>query len=133
MAGMPEVGRFYPSAEGCTGLTWQHLVDQLSGINPAISKIMGKIVVNIGIGSGQHKAPATRTTNYDLMVLDILKEAGSLTTPEIFDETFFLGTPVPLESLLKVCRKLEKNGLLLSSKRTYAGRRVNVWTLIKTK
>ena len=94
---------------------------------------MGKIVVNIGIGSGQHKAPATRTTNYDLMVLDILREAGSLTTPEIFDETFFLGTPVPLESLLKVCRKLEKNGLLLASKRTYAGRRVNVWTLIKTK
>ena len=54
MASLLETRRFYPDATRCTGLTWQALVDQLMGVNPAITRTTGRMVINIGIGMVQY-------------------------------------------------------------------------------
>ena len=135
MESMPETRRFYPDAERCTGLTWQALVDQLMGINPAIPRQAGKMVINIGIGIDETgKVGKIRTSNFDLIVTDILKEAGSLSTPELFEEILLLGETFSIESLFRLCKKMEVKGQLTSTKQLRSGgsgRGVVVWQLVK--
>lgn len=135
MEGLPEAGRFYPSAERCTGVTWKYLVDQLMGINPPITRAAGKMVVNIGIGGDvPTKVGKPRTSNFDLIIADVLREAGSLTTPELHEEILLLGEQITMESLFRLCKKMEIKGQLVSSKQARVngnGRGVNVWQLAK--
>lgn len=135
MASLLETRRFYPSSERCTGLTWQALVDQLMGINPAIPRQAGKMVVNIGIGMDEKgKVGKIRTSNFDLIVTDILKEAGSLSTPELFEEILLLGETFSIESLFRLCKKMESKGQLTSTRQLRSGgsgRGVMVWQLVK--
>lgn len=130
-----EVGRFYPDAERCTGLTFKHLVDQLMGINPPIIRVSGRMVVNIGIGmDDKSKVGKIRTSNFDLIVLHILKEAGSLSTPELFEEIQLLGEKFSIESLFRLCKKMEVKGQLTSTKQLRSGgsgRGVVVWQIVK--
>ena len=142
MESMPEARRFYPDAERCTGLTWKALVDQLMGINPVITRTTGRMVVNIGIGTDdRYKVGKIRTSNFDLIVLHILKEAGSLTTPELYEEVQLLGEILKIESLFKLCKKMEVKGQLKSTKQLRSGgtgkgsgasgRGVLVWQIVK--
>lgn len=135
MEGVFEVRRFYPDAERCTGLTWQALVDQLMGINPAIPRQAGKMVINIGIGMDETgKVGKIRTSNFDLIVTDILKEAGSLSTPELFEEILLLGETYSIESLFRLCKKMEVKGQLTSTRQLRSGgsgRGVVVWQIVR--
>lgn len=135
MEGLPETGRFYPSAERCTGVTWKYQVDQLMGINPPITRVAGKMVINIGIGGdAPTKVGKPRTSNFDLIIADVLFDAGSLTTPELHKEILLLGEPITMESLFRLCKKMENKGQLVSSKQARVngnGRGVNVWQLAK--
>jgi len=135
LEGLPETGRFYPSAERCTGVTWKYQVDQLMGINPPITRVAGKMVINIGIGGD---APTNvgkpRTSNFDLIIADVLFDAGSLTTPELHKKILMLGEQITMESLFRLCKKMEIKGQLVSSKQARVngnGRGVNVWQLAK--
>ena len=132
---MPEVRRFYPDAERCTGLTWQALVDQLMGINPPIIRVAGRMVVNIGIGmDDKSKIGKIRTSNFDLIVMHILKEAGSLSTPELYEEILLLGEKYSIESLFRLCKKMEVKGQLTSDRQLRSGgtgRGVMIWQLVK--
>lgn len=135
MESLPEARRFYPDAERCTGLTWKALVDQLMGINPPIIRVSGRMVVNIGIGmDDKNKIGKIRTSNFDLIVLHILKEAGSLSTPELFEEIQLLGEKFSIESLFRLCKKMEVKGQLTSTKQLRSGgsgRGVVVWQIVK--
>jgi hypothetical protein len=135
LADMPEVRRFYPDAERCTGLTWQALVDQLMGINPPIIRVAGRMVVNIGIGmDDKSKIGKIRTSNFDLIVMHILKEAGSLSTPELYEEILLLGEKYSIESLFRLCKKMEVKGQLTSDRQLRSGgtgRGVMIWQLVK--
>lgn len=135
MESMPEARRFYPDAERCTGLTFKHLVDQLMGVNPAITRTTGRMVINIGIGmDDKSKIGKIRTSNFDLIVTDILKEAGSLSTPELYEEIQLLGEKFSIESLFRLCKKMEVRGQLTSTKQLRSGgsgRGVVVWQLVK--
>ena len=135
LEGMPETGRFYPSAERCTGVTWKYQVDQLMGINPPITRVAGKMVINIGIGGdAPTKTGKPRTSNFDLIIADVLLDAGSLSTPELHEEILLLGEPITMESLFRLCKKMEIKGQLVSSKQARVngnGRGVNVWQLVK--
>ena len=135
MESMPEARRFYPNAERCTGLTWQALVDQLMGVNPAITRTTGRMVINIGIGmDDKSKVGKIRTSNFDLIVTDILKEAGSLSTPELYEEIQLLGEKFSIESLFRLCKKMEVRGQLTSTKQLRSGgtgRGVVIWQLVK--
>lgn len=135
MASVLETRRFYPDAERCTGLTWQALVDQLMGINPAINRTTGRMVVNIGIGMDDKSAIGKiRTSNFDLIVLHILKEAGSLSTPELHEEILLRGEKFSIEALFRLCKKMEVKGQLASTKQLRSGgsgRGVVVWQLLK--
>ena len=130
-----EVRRFYPDATRCTEMTFKHLVDQLMGINPAIPRQAGKMVINIGIGIDETgKVGKIRTSNFDLIVTDILKEAGSLSTPELFEEILLLGETFSIESLFRLCKKMESKGQLTSTRQLRSGgsgRGVMVWQLVK--
>ena len=130
---VPEAGGFYPSAAGCTGLTWQFLVRQLMGMMPAIPTAKGKIVVNIGLGSGQGKVDRIRVGNHDRMIQQILQEAGRLTTTELHEEMILHGVGLTMEALLKNCKKLEERGFLKSTKQqrlgSKGGRKINVWQI----
>ena len=132
---MPETGRFYPSAERCTGVTWKYQVDQLMGINPPITRVAGKMVINVGIGGdAPTKTGKPRTSNFDLIIADVLLDAGSLSTPELHQEILLLGEPITMESLFRLCKKMEIKGQLVSSKQARTngnGRGVNVWLLAK--
>ena len=135
MASLLETRRFYPSAEKCTGLTWQALVDQLMGVNPAITRTTGRMVINIGIGmDDKSKIGKIRTSNFDLIVLHILKEAGNLSTPELYEEILLMGEKFSIESLFRLCKKMEVRGQLQSIKQLRSGgsgRGVVVWQLVK--
>ena len=135
MEGVFEVRRFYPSSERCTGLTWQALVDQLMGVNPAITRTTGRMVINIGIGmDDKSKIGKIRTSNFDLIVLHILKEAGNLSTPELYEEILLMGEKFSIESLFRLCKKMEVKGQLTSTKQLRSGgsgRGVVVWQLVK--
>ena len=135
MESMPETRRFYPDAERCTGLTWQVLVDQLMGVNPAITRTTGRMVINIGIGmDDKSKIGKIRTSNFDLIVLHILKEAGNLSTPELYEEILLMGEKFSIESLFRLCKKMEVKGQLTSTKQLRSGgsgRGVVVWQLVK--
>ena len=135
MASLLETRRFYPDAAGCTGLTWQALVDQLMGVNPAITRTTGRMVINIGIGmDDKSKIGKIRTSNFDLIVLHILKEAGSLSTPELYEEILLMGEKFSIESLFRLCKKMEVKGQLTSIKQLRSGgsgRGVVVWQLVK--
>ena len=134
MEGMLETGRFYPDATRCTGLTFKHLVDQLMGINPPIVRVAGRLVVNIGIGNGESVVSKPRRSNFDLVIMHILREAGSLCTPELHEEVMMLGEPIGMESLFRLCKKLEVKGLITSTKQVRtggSGRGVMVWQLAK--
>ena len=116
-------------------MTFKHLVDQLMGINPAIPRQAGKMVINIGIGIDETgKVGKIRTSNFDLIVTDILKEAGSLSTPELFEEILLLGETFSIESLFRLCKKMESKGQLTSTRQLRSGgsgRGVMVWQLVK--
>jgi hypothetical protein len=135
MASLLETRRFYPDAAGCTGLTWQALVDQLMGVNPAITRTTGRMVINIGIGmDDKSKIGKIRTSNFDLIVLHILKEAGNLSTPELYEEILLMGEKFSIESLFRLCKKMEVKGQLTSTKQLRSGgsgRGVVVWQLVK--
>ena len=135
MASLPEARRFYPDAERCTGLTWKALVDQLMGVNPAITRTTGRMVINIGIGmDDKSKIGKIRTSNFDLIVLHILKEAGNLSTPELYEEILLMGEKFSIESLFRLCKKMEVRGQLQSIKQLRSGgsgRGVVVWQLVK--
>lgn len=135
MESMPEARRFYPDATRCTGLTWQSLVDQLMGVNPAITRTTGRMVINIGIGmDDKSKIGKIRTSNFDLIVLHILKEAGNLSTPELYEEILLMGEKFSIESLFRLCKKMEVRGQLTSTKQLRSGgsgRGVVVWQLVK--
>jgi hypothetical protein len=63
-----------------------------------------------------------------------LLEAGSLSTPELHEEILLLGEPITMESLFRLCKKMEIKGQLVSSKQARVngnGRGVNVWQLAK--
>ena len=130
--GMPEARRFYPDAQRCTGLTWQFLVKELMGAKPAIPEKRGNVVLNFSLSSGQRKVQRPRVGNFDVLIQKILKDAGSLATPEIHEEILLLGGYLSIESLLKVCKKLEERGILTHTKRQRAaggGKGINVWRL----
>ena len=135
MASLLETRRFYPDAAGCTGLTWQALVDQLMGVNPPIIRVAGRMVINIGIGmDDKSKVGKIRTSNFDLIVLHILKEAGNLSTPELYEEILLMGEKFSIESLFRLCKKMEVKGQLTSTKQLRSGgsgRGVVVWQLVK--
>jgi hypothetical protein len=135
LEGLLEIGRFYPSNERCTGVTWKYQVDQLMGINPPITRVAGKMVINVGIGGDTPtKVGKPRTSNFDLIIADVLLEAGSLSTPELHEEILLLGEPITMESLFRLCKKMEIKGQLVSSKQARVngnGRGVNVWQLVK--
>ena len=135
MEGMPETGRFYPSNERCTGMTWKYLVDQLMGVNPPIIRVAGKMVINIGIGGDTPtKAGKPRTSNFDLIIAHVLRESGSLSTPELHEEILLLREQISMESLFRLCKKMEIKGQLVSTKQATTrgcGRGVNVWQLVK--
>ena len=135
MASLLETRRFYPDAAGCTGLTWQALVDQLMGVNPPITRVAGRMVINIGIGmDDKSKIGKIRTSNFDLIVLHILKEAGNLSTPELYEEILLMGEKFSIESLFRLCKKMEVKGQLTSTKQLRSGgsgRGVMVWQLVK--
>ena len=135
MESMPETRRFYPDATRCTGLTWQALVDQLMGVNPPITRVAGRMVINIGIGmDDKSKIGKIRTSNFDLIVLHILKEAGSLSTPELYEEIQLLGEKFSIESLFRLCKKMEVKGQLTSDRQLRSGgtgRGVMIWQLVK--
>ena len=135
MASLLETRRFYPDAAGCTGLTWQALVDQLMGVNPPITRVAGRMVINIGIGmDDKSKIGKIRTSNFDLIVLHILKEAGNLSTPELYEEILLMGEKFSIESLFRLCKKMEVKGQLQSIKQLRSGgsgRGVVVWQLVK--
>ena len=135
MEGMPETGRFYPDATRCTGMTWKYLVDQLMGVNPPIIRVAGKMVINIGIGGDTPtKVGKPRTSNFDLIVAHVLREAGSLSTPELHEEILLLREQISMESLFRLCKRMENRGQLVSSKQARTsgnGRGVNVWQLVK--
>ena len=130
-----EVRRFYPDAERCTELTFKHLVDQLMGVNPPITRVAGRMVINIGIGmDDKSKIGKIRTSNFDLIVMDILKEAGSLSTPELYEEILLLGEKYSIESLFRLCKKMEVKGQLTSDRQLRSGgtgRGVMIWQLVK--
>jgi len=135
MASLLETRRFYPDATRCTGLTWQALVDQLMGVNPAITRTTGRMVINIGIGmDDKRKIGKIRTSNFDLIVLHILKEAGNLSTPELYEEIQLMGEKFSIESLFRLCKKMEVKGQLQSIKQLRSGgsgRGVVVWQIVK--
>ena len=135
MASLLETRRFYPDAAGCTGLTWQALVDQLMGVNPPITRVAGRMVINIGIGmDDKSKIGKIRTSNFDLIVLHILKEAGNLSTPELYEEILLMGEKFSIESLFRLCKKMEVKGQLTSTRQLRSGgsgRGVMVWQLVK--
>jgi hypothetical protein len=105
------------------------------GINPPITRVAGKMVINVGIGGdAPTKTGKPRTSNFDLIIADVLREAGSLTTPELHQEILLLGEPITMESLFRLCKKMEIKGQLVSSKQARVngnGRGVNVWQLAK--
>ena len=135
MESMPEARRFYPDATGCTGLTWKYQVDQLMGVNPPIIRVAGKQIINIGIGGDNPtKVGKPRTSNFDLIVAHVLREAGSLSTPELHEEILLMGEHFSMESLFRLCKRMENRGQLVSTKQTRSGgsgRGVNVWQLVK--
>ena len=135
MEGMLETGRFYPSNERCTGMTWKYLVDQLMGVNPPIIRVAGKMVINIGIGGDTPtKVGKPRTSNFDLIIAHVLRESGSLSTPELHEEILLLREQISMESLFRLCKKMENKGQLVSTKQARTsgnGRGVNVWQLVK--
>ena len=134
LEGLPEARRFYPDAERCTQLTWKYQVDQLMGINPPIVRVAGRMAVNIGIGNGESVVAQPRRSNFDLVVIHILREAGSLSTPELHEEVMLLGEPIGVESLFRLCKKLEVKGLLSSTKHLRSGgsgRGVMLWQVVK--
>jgi len=135
MEGMLETGRFYPSNERCTGMTWKYLVDQLMGVNPPIIRVAGKQIINVGIGGDTPtKVGKPRTSNFDLIVAHVLREAGSLSTPELHEEILLLREQISMESLFRLCKRMENRGQLVSTKQARTsgnGRGVNVWQLVK--
>jgi hypothetical protein len=116
-------------------MTWKYLVDQLMGVNPPIIRVAGKMVINIGIGGDTPtKVGKPRTSNFDLIVAHVLREAGSLSTPELHEEILLLREQISMESLFRLCKKMENRGQLVSSKQVRTsgnGRGVNVWQLVK--
>jgi hypothetical protein len=105
------------------------------GVNPPIIRVAGKQIINIGIGGDTPtKVGKPRTSNFDLIIADVLLDAGSLTTPELHEEILLLGEPITMESLFRLCKKMENKGQLVSTKRSTTrgcGRGVNVWQLVK--
>jgi hypothetical protein len=105
------------------------------GINPPITRVAGKMVINVGIGGdAPTKTGNPRTSNFDLIIADVLLDAGSLSTPELHQEILLLGEPITMESLFRLCKKMENKGQLVSSKQARTngnGRGVNVWQLAK--
>jgi hypothetical protein len=116
-------------------MTWKYLVDQLMGVNPPIIRVAGKMVINIGIGGDTPtKVGKPRTSNFDLIVAHVLREAGSLSTPELHEEILLLREQISMESLFRLCKKMENKGQLVSTKQATTrgcGRGVNVWQLVK--
>jgi len=112
-------------------MTWKYLVDQLMGVNPPIIRVAGKMVINIGIGGDTPtKVGKPRTSNFDLIVAHVLREAGSLSTPELHEEILLLREQISMESLFRLCKRMENRGQLVSSKQARTsgnGRGVNVW------
>jgi hypothetical protein len=116
-------------------MTWKYLVDQLMGVNPPIIRVAGKMVINVGIGGdAPTKTGKPRTSNFDLIIADVLLDAGSLSTPELHEEILLLREHISMESLFRLCKRMENRGQLVSSKQARTngnGRGVNVWQLVK--
>jgi hypothetical protein len=113
-------------------MNWDWVVKQLQGEPLPIPKTKGRIVVNMGLGSGQQNKTRPKTGMYDTFILEVLSDVGPLSTPQLWDEMVLGGKQLTPEQLLIVCRKLEMRGLLKSSKRERqdkAGKGVVVWTL----
>ncbi len=107
---------------------------QLMGETVKLSEARGRVINRMG-NLGQYKVRSPRTGQHDQLVIDILREAGPLSTPELFEETVLAGHPVVREALLKVCEKLMDRGVLTREKRPRgngAGKGVSVWSVAIT-
>ena len=90
-------------------MSWLWVIRQLQGERAAIPKGGGRLVINIGM-NGRTTNPV-RTELRELIV-EILEDAGELSTQELYDQVLLAGIGVTRESLYSVCKKMKGKGQL---------------------
>lgn len=90
-------------------MSWDWVIRQLQGERAAIPKGGGRLVINIGM-NGRTTKPVR--TELRVLILEILEDAGELSTQELYDRVVGIGIGLSRESVYSVCKKMKVKGQL---------------------
>ena len=96
-----------------------------------IPKDGGRLVINIGMNGRTTKPVRTELRE---LIVEILEDAGELSTQELYDQVLLSGIGLTRESLYSVCKKMRIKGQLEMRSIPRAngfGKGISLWKLRK--
>lgn len=109
MAGLHAAGGLHPDDARQPEVSWDWVLRALRNEPVKIPKDGGRLVINIGMNGRTTKPVRTELRE---LIVEILEDAGELSTQELYDQVLLSGIGLTRESLYSVCKKMKGKGQL---------------------